>query len=129
VFDVGIPDPDAGVITLTTVILAFVMIPTLGFLFWVLVRFKPQHKYKSFEIYALGLSLYFLFLNMIMWVLFPEYILNILLEYSPVWLVLILGVPVVYFKTKHAEDNSINQSGNAKNLKIENNRKASAQHR
>jgi len=128
VFDVGIPNPDAVVIDSAMMLLEFAMVPALGFLFWIVTRLKPQHRFTPFEVYTSVLSLDFLFLNMIMWVFFPEYILNILLEYSPLWLLFFLGVPVVYFKTRNANDSNRNPKAVTPNeTKLENDRKKSAQ--
>ena len=99
-------DPLGGAIIFVMVLLGVLMIPTLALLFWVLVRLRPLHRFKYFEIYALVVTLYFLCVNSIMWVIFPEHILFILLDWAPVWVTFLLIAPVVYFRERNARDDS-----------------------
>ena len=100
-------DPVEGAIIILVPLVGLVMLPTLVLLLpWVLVRLKPLHRFKPFETYALWATLYFLCINTILWVIFPEHILYILLYYAPVWVMFLLLAPVVYFKARNASDDS-----------------------
>ncbi|MBE0526942.1 MAG: hypothetical protein IH631_08360, partial [Candidatus Thorarchaeota archaeon] len=104
VFDL---DPVDGATLAVMVFIGLVMNGTLALLLpRVLLRLKPQHRFKLFETYALVTTLYFLCINTVMWVIFPEHILYILLYFAPIWVMVLLLAPVVYFKARNASDDS-----------------------
>ncbi|TFG94038.1 hypothetical protein E4H12_15920 [Candidatus Thorarchaeota archaeon] len=100
-------DPVDGATLAVMVFIGLVMNGTLALLLpRVLLRLKPQHRFKLFETYALVTTLYFLCINTVMWVIFPEHILYILLYFAPIWVMFLLLAPVVYFKARNASDDS-----------------------
>ena len=63
---------------------------------WLWKHLRPEHRFRLSAIWFEYLSLLFFVVNGAVWVVFPQYFVDYLVEWAPTWIVLFLGTPVAH---------------------------------